>query len=214
MLKGLVKKYFNLIENKENTSSTAKQSFDTSTLVDGTVVTNQADTAFTPGDTLFVLTREGNYVTAPEGEHATESGITIVVDAQGVITEVRRPDEGIEAVSEEVMGEQELAEVDTMPEITKEFPIDIATLMQSVEEVIEQKVNEAIASLITEVDEMKKKMAEYMSAAASAPTLENRFNKIQEVKKENKNSVTNDAFGFRKAQMDLVVNNFKNRKIA
>ena len=209
MLKGLVKKYFNLIENKENTSSTAKQSFDTATLVDGTVVTNQADTDFAPGDTLYVLTEEGNYVTAPEGEHSTESGIALVVDAQGIITEVRRPDEAVEAVSEEVM-----QEVDTMPEITKEFPIDIATLMQSVEEVIEQKVNEAIASLITEVDEMKKKMAEYMSAAASAPTLENRFNKIQEVKKENKNSVTNDSFGFRKAQMDLVVNNFKNRKIA
>lgn len=77
------------------------------TLVDGTkVMTEEGD--FEPGKKLYVITEAGEKVLAPEGEHSTESGITLVVDAEGTITGVKKPEaegEGSLATTEEVMDE-------------------------------------------------------------------------------------------------------------
>jgi hypothetical protein len=62
------------------------------TLVDGTKVTNDLDTDFEVGQALFVITEEGDKVPAPEGEHTTESGIVVVVDGDGKITGISKPD--------------------------------------------------------------------------------------------------------------------------
>lgn len=62
------------------------------TLVDGTKITNDSDMDFEVGQKLFVITEEGTKVPAPEGEHTTESGIVVVVDAEGVITGLSKPD--------------------------------------------------------------------------------------------------------------------------
>jgi len=73
-------------EEKEDMMSSA-------TLVDGTKIETDEEGEFMVGQQLFVITEEGEKVTAPEGEHTTQSGITVVVNSEGVITGVKYPDE-------------------------------------------------------------------------------------------------------------------------
>lgn len=73
-------------EEKEDMMSSA-------TLVDGTKIETDEEGEFKVGQQLFVITEEGKKVTAPEGEHTTQSGITVVVNEEGVITGVEYPDE-------------------------------------------------------------------------------------------------------------------------
>lgn len=63
------------------------------TLTDGTKVETDEEGDFAVGQKLYVITESGERVSAPEGEHTTESGITLVVDSEGVITGVKYPDE-------------------------------------------------------------------------------------------------------------------------
>lgn len=74
---------------------------DEATLADGTVV--GTDGPFEIGKKLYVKDEAGEWVQAPEGSHSTESGIELVVDAEGVITGLKRPDEGGEGSLEEMM---------------------------------------------------------------------------------------------------------------
>lgn len=68
----------------------ANEEMASATLVDGTKVEAEGD--FEVGKPLFVITEAGERVPAPEGEHTTDSGIVVVVDAEGVITGIRKPD--------------------------------------------------------------------------------------------------------------------------
>jgi hypothetical protein len=63
------------------------------TLTDGTKIETDEESDFAVGQKLYVITESGERVSAPEGEHTTESGITLVVDGEGVITGVKYPDE-------------------------------------------------------------------------------------------------------------------------
>jgi hypothetical protein len=63
------------------------------TLGDGTVIETDEEGDFEVGQKLFAITQEGERVPAPEGEHTTESGIVVTVDAEGTITGVKYPDE-------------------------------------------------------------------------------------------------------------------------
>jgi hypothetical protein len=62
-------------------------------LADGTKIETDEEGELKPGQKLYVITKEGERVSAPEGEHTTQSGITIVVDGSGVITGVKYPDD-------------------------------------------------------------------------------------------------------------------------
>ena len=62
-------------------------------LVDGTKVTNDLPDAFAIGQKLFVITETGEKVNAPEGEHTLKSGEVVVVDGEGIITGISKPDE-------------------------------------------------------------------------------------------------------------------------
>lgn len=77
------------------------------TLTDGTVIETDETGDFQVGQKLFVITQEGDRVQAPEGEHTTESGIVVTVDAEGFITGVKYPDEA---------GEGSLADMKKMKE--------------------------------------------------------------------------------------------------
>lgn len=70
--------------NEEN-----EQSFAEATLMDGTVISYEGELA--EGTAIFVVTEEGESVPAPEGTHALGGdleGVSIVLDADGIITEV------------------------------------------------------------------------------------------------------------------------------
>jgi len=102
-----------VVEAKE----TEDEKFDSATLEDGTRITNDLSEDFAEGQRLYVITEDDSRVDAPEGEHVTESGIQLVVDAEGIITGVRRPDEegsgSLESSEEFASLKTEMAEIKT-----------------------------------------------------------------------------------------------------
>lgn len=131
-LKELVKQHFNLVEKSEE--------FASAKLEDGTEVTNDQDGKFAEGQKLFVITEEGEKVSAPEGEHVTESGIQLIVDAEGVLTGVKYPDEegdGSADLAEESKEEEMSAQTE---EVKEEMSAE--TVEEVVEEVVEEKFEE------------------------------------------------------------------------
>jgi len=86
-----------------------EQALAAATLVDGTKIMTDEEGDFAPGQKLFVITEAGDKVSAPEGEHTTESGIVVTVDAEGTITGVKYPDQPGEAsLEEEMMPNEEI----------------------------------------------------------------------------------------------------------
>lgn len=61
-------------------------------LTDGTEILTDEEGDFQVGQKLYAITKEGEKVTAPEGEHTTDSGIVLTVDGSGYITGVKYPD--------------------------------------------------------------------------------------------------------------------------
>lgn len=201
-LKSLVKKYFNLTEienNPVNTEEVKEESFAVAHLADGTEITNKAPGDFAVGDTLYVITAEGDEALAPSGEHVTSSGISITVDGEGKITGVKRPDEAGEGSLEEMSSETE--------EVTAEDKTEMAEHEEeeAMEEIIEEEVmeehegdvKEAIVEAIAEVvapelealkaklaeheekmAEHEEKMKDYMSKESATPSVtESKFSK-------------------------------------
>lgn len=75
------------------------------TLTDGTPIMTDEDEPFAPGQYAYVVTKEGEKVGAPEGEHTTDSGITLTIDAEHRITGVKYPDEAGEGSLEDMKKE-------------------------------------------------------------------------------------------------------------
>lgn len=204
-LKSLVSKYFNLVEKKEDIKT---ETFVEATLVDGTKVTNMVDADFEVGQVLHVITEEGEHVLAPSGEHQTESGITLTVDGEGILTGVKHPDaegEGSLEAAEPEAVEMAEEEVTLEEEIVEEILEEEGTM--DIKEVIAEVISEIIAP---EIEAMKKKMAEheekmkeYMSStSATEATTESRFAKIQEIKKTEPKS---RGFNAKQAQMEMLL---------
>tara|TARA_B100000902_G_scaffold389079_1_gene435655 strand:+ start:3015 stop:3701 length:687 start_codon:yes stop_codon:yes gene_type:complete len=218
-LKELVKKYFKLtdITNQDKLEVKA-ESFDSATLVDGTKITNKESDDFAVGQTLYVITEAGEEVTAPSGEHTTQSGIVIVVDGEGKITGYHRPGEtGQGSLAEQEMSESS-EEKTEMDEHVDEDAIQEEAIGATFDEgEIKEAIVEAIAEVVApEIEAMKKKMAEIeeairvdMAKPAAKPSMESRFNKIQEIKSKKEN--TSESFNAKKAQMDMVLNAFKSK---
>lgn len=168
-LKNLVKSYFQLEEKQTSedikTEELTEQKFDEATLADGTKVTNMLEEPFAVGQELHVILEDGTHVIAPEGSHDTESGITLVVDAEGKITGVHRPEsEGEGSLAEHDVTEEEMSAQET-PEEKVELAED-----EVIEEVLEEHgdddIKEAIVSAIAEVvapeiEALKAKLAEH-----------------------------------------------------
>lgn len=70
-----------------------KENMTSATLADGTKIETDGEGDFQVGEKLFVITEDGERADAPEGEHTTESGIVLTVDAESIITGVKYPDE-------------------------------------------------------------------------------------------------------------------------
>lgn len=176
MLKELVKKHFNLTDKIEETTTT--ENFADAVLVDGTKVTNMEDADFAEGQVLHVITEEGEHVIAPEGAHVTESGIELVVDGQGVITQVNRPDES--EMEETMPVEEEMAEEEIIAEeVMEDEMMPEGDIKEAIIEAIAEAVMPEIESMKEEMAEIKEQMKEYMSASSTKPTSEAKFSKTQ-----------------------------------
>lgn len=182
-LKELVKQHFNLVES-------TPQSFSEATLEDGTKVMTDQEGDFAVGQALFVVDAEGNKVAAPEGEHVTESGIQLIVDAEGILTGVKYPDaegegsadlaehgdeEEMESKEEEMAKDDEDLAVEEELEVEEDMEAEMPKLEEIIEvigEVVEAKLAEVKEEMKDKIKMMEDEMAEIkdkMSAFAAEP---------------------------------------------
>ena len=111
-LKDLVKNYFHLEDKNIETPETVTENFQSAKLVDGTPISNKSEDEFEVGQEVYVTTEAGEEVLAPSGEHALENGDVLVIDGEGKITGLHKPDEtGQGSLSKEDTAEETLAEV-------------------------------------------------------------------------------------------------------
>lgn len=179
-LKELVKQHFNLIE------SSTEEVFADATLEDGTVVTNDKAGALAMGDKIFVKV-DGELKAAPEGDHVTESGIVLTLDAESVVVGLKKPDEAgegsadlaedapeeVEAKVEEEMAEhaeedESKMEEDKEEEMEEEAAPKLEEIIEVIGEVVEEKLGE-LKDKMKVVEEKMKDMEEKMSAFSSEP---------------------------------------------
>jgi hypothetical protein len=133
----------------------------TAKLKDGTVVEAEE---FVPGAALVIVAEDGSKSPAPAGEHTLEDGTVVLVDESGNLVSLK-PLEAAEDV-EEVVEEKEAEKV----KMEEEGPIDGSepdslvgdAIKEAIAERIEEamkKVMMAIEPLLTDMAEMKSKMA-------------------------------------------------------
>ncbi len=204
-LKDLVKSYFNLEDKQDikQSEEITKETFAAGELIDGTKVNNGSDKEFEVGDSLFVETEAGETVDAPSGEHELKDGTVVVVDGEGKITGLRKPDEtGQGSLAEElpdsgpakILNEEEKLSEETEVELADnaiDESGDLPMAEHSDEEEameehgIKEEIIEAIMGEIAPMmDEMKakleeheEKMKEHYSSAASESVTEKAFSK-------------------------------------
>lgn len=212
-LKTLVKKYFNLTENTQNTETNeevTEQAFVDATLVDGTKI-HAEGADFEVGQELHVVTEAGERVVAPSGEHTTESGIVLTVDGDGIITGVHKPDESGEgelADHEEMAAEEETSEEEKTElaedEVIEEVTMEDGDVKEAIVEAIAEAVMPEIEALKSKMAEIEEAMKEHMSAPAAQPTVESKF-----AKEEKSLDFLNSKYDFKKAQLDAILNKRK-----
>ena len=144
-----------------------EQTFAEATLVDGTKIMTDEEGDFAPGQKLYVITEAGEKVSAPEGEHTTESGIVVAVDAEGTITGVKYPDQPGEASLEEDMMP---SEEEMMPK--EEIVAAVAEAVTSVIEEMEMRYKEKMAELEEKLNSFAKSPAAEKTTGISTPSAE------------------------------------------
>lgn len=182
-LRELAKQTFGLVEPQND--SVVEENFATATLEDGTKITNDKGSEFAVGDKVFVEV-DGEKKPAPEGDHITKSGMSITLDAESMITGMKRPDEageGSEGLAEEEedmksvteeMAAEEVKSEDKVEETTEKFEekvIEEEINMASLEDIIEV-IGEVVEEKMKKMDERMKNIEEKMSSFASAPAEE------------------------------------------
>lgn len=170
-LRNLIKSHFSLIDAPKAEETVVEENFASVTLIDGTEVSNNQEGDFEVGQEVYVKDEAGNWVLAPEGSHDSESGITLVVDAEGRLVEVHHPDQA-EAEMEEVkpeetieMAEEEIAE--DVVETAIEEGLTPDEVIEAVKTVIEEVVQPQIEELKKEVMAYKEKMEKVSAEPAS-----------------------------------------------
>jgi len=106
------------------------------TLTDGTPIMTDEDEDFAPGQYAYVITKEGEKVGAPEGEHTTDSGIVLTIDAEHRITGVKYPDESGEGSLEDMKKEMKKMKeaMSDMLKVVSEFNKELSSYKKDYEE--------------------------------------------------------------------------------
>jgi hypothetical protein len=147
-----------------------EQAFAEATLIDGTKIMTDEEGDFTAGQMLYVITEAGEKVSAPEGEHTTESGIVLTVDAEGKITGVKYPDQPGEASLEEEM----------MPK--EEIVAAVAEAVASVIEEVEMRYKKKMEELEKKFNDFSKSPATEKTTGISATTSAKEFSSNRNAK--------------------------------
>lgn len=138
----------NVTNDDANVSQVTEKKFEDVSLLDGTVLTYEGE--LVPGTAVFVKTEDGEEIPAPEGTHELAGlfeGVSIVLDAEGIIVEV---------VDERTEGE-EVAEVE---EVEEEMSSD------NVETIIDNKLSEIetpLNAIVTGIESILERNANLQS---------------------------------------------------
>lgn len=204
-LKELIKSHFNLVEaTKEEVA--VEEKFAAVTLADGTELSNNQEGDFEVGQEVYVKDEAGEWIAAPEGEHTSESGIVLVVDAEGKLTGVHHPDSEGEGSLTEMAEEEGPAKEEIAAEIIEEAiaeSVSPADVIEAVKAVIDEVV-------APQIEEMKAKMAEmekaYKAEPAAMSAQEKKFAAIENVKA---NKGEGRKFNAKAAQLEMIIKKAK-----
>jgi len=199
-LRELAKQTFGLVEPQQE--SVVEENFATATLEDGTKITNDKGSEFAVGDKVFVEV-DGEKKPAPEGDHITKSGMSITLDAESIITGMKRPDEagegseGLASDEEEMnsvteeMSADEVESEDKAKETTeekfeeddkKESMEDEEDKMASLEDIIEvigEVVEEKMAKFEERIEVIEEKMTSFSNEPAEESVVASNFSKAK-----------------------------------
>tara|TARA_E500000318_G_scaffold20693_1_gene21231 strand:+ start:2834 stop:3415 length:582 start_codon:yes stop_codon:yes gene_type:complete len=128
----------------------ARMSLAQQTLENGTIIEAES---FEAGQQVFVVSDEER-VALPVGEYALEDGMTLVVEEEGMIAEIKEA--AVEAEEEE-MQEEQLEEEVVVEDVPEEVVEEVATVVEAVVEAIAPVLEE----VKQEVEELKKKFESY-----------------------------------------------------
>ena len=145
----------------------------TAKLKDGTVVEAEE---FVPGAALVVVAEDGSKSPAPAGEHTLEDGTVVLVDDAGSLVSLKPLEaaEDVEKVVEEEAQKVKMEDEGPIDGSEPESPVGDA-IKEAIAEKIEEamtKVMMAMEPLVTEIADMKSKMAkmeEHYAKFAKAP---------------------------------------------
>ena len=125
----------------------ARMSLAQQTLENGTIIEAES---FEAGQQVFVVSDEER-VALPVGEYALEDGMTLVVEEEGLIAEIKEA-----AAEEEEVQEEQLEEEVVVEDVPEEVVEEVATVVEAVVEAIAPVLEE----VKQEVEELKKKFEE------------------------------------------------------
>jgi hypothetical protein len=128
----------------------ARMSLAQQTLENGTIIEAES---FEAGQQVFVVSDEER-VALPVGEYALEDGMTLVVEEEGMIAEIKEA--AVEAEEEE-MQEEQLEEEVVVEDVPEEVVEEVAAVVEAVVEAIAPVLEE----VKQEVEELKKKFESY-----------------------------------------------------
>jgi len=117
-------------------------------LENGTVVS--ADT-FEKGSEIFIVT-DDEKVAMPVGEYILEDGRLLVVEAEGMIADVRE-------VSDEVPAKEETEDLEEET-VETEVPAEVATEVEAIIEAVVEVIAPVIEEVKSEIEELKKQFSE------------------------------------------------------
>ena len=118
-------------------------------LENGTLVTAES---FEKGSEIFIVT-DDEKVALPVGEYILEDGRLLVVEAEGLIADVRD-------VSDEVPAKEETTEDLEDETVETEVPAEVATEIEAIIEAVVEVIAPVIEEVKSEIEELKKKFGE------------------------------------------------------
>ena len=119
-------------------------------LENGTVVSAET---FEKGSEIFIVT-DDEKVALPVGEYILEDGRLLVVEAEGMIADVRDVSDEVPAKEEETTEDLEEETVET------EVPAEVATEVEAIIEAVVEVIAPVIEEVKSEIEELKKQFSE------------------------------------------------------
>ena len=121
----------------------------------------EGDNDLKAGDVVYIADGSGEYIPAPEGDYITPDNKTIVVGAEGVVSEIKDPDAEVEAseqLPEKTEEDMAVPAVDPVPDTVadpEDSAGDISAEVEALKKELEQ-IRAAYDELKAQVDEMLK----------------------------------------------------------